>query len=103
LNNRTQRPQTTSLDHARDELFSHVHRCGVLTADREQQVEWMTDTIEYIGERYPDLKEADLTQLREIGLRFCQPVIPHGQSGDAAAEAHDMEDAEENASEVAAA
>jgi hypothetical protein len=100
LSRKTQRPQTTSFDHARDELFSHVHRCGVLSADREQQVEWMDDTIEYLGERYPDLSEAQIGQLRDIGLRFCQPVIPHGQSDDAVEDAASEAEA---VSEVAAA
>ena len=41
------------LERARDELFSHVHRCGVLKAAEDDQVHWMDETIDYIGERYP--------------------------------------------------
>jgi len=65
----------TALDEARNELFSHIHRCGVLQATEEQQVEWMKDTVEFLGERYPALKEKELKELEGIGLRFCRPVI----------------------------
>jgi len=68
------------LDRARDELFSHVHRCGVLQAAEEDQRHWMDETIDYIGERYPDLTDADLRNLHEIGIRFCMPAIAHGPS-----------------------
>lgn len=66
------------LDRARDELFSHVHRCDVLQAAEEDQRHWMDETIDYIGERYPDLTDADLKSLQEIGIRFCKPAIAHG-------------------------
>ena len=60
---------------ARDELFSHIHRCGVLKATAEQQTEWMEDTMEFMAERYPELSKEQMGELRTIGLRFCQPVI----------------------------
>jgi hypothetical protein len=63
---------------ARDELFSHINRCGVLQAAPEDQDTWMNETIEYLGERYPDLSDADLGELRAVGMRFCQPAISHG-------------------------
>ena len=63
------------LDRARDELFSHINRCGVLHASPEDQQTWMTETIDYIAERYPDLGDTELDQLQQIGLRFCQPAI----------------------------
>jgi hypothetical protein len=65
----------TALDEARNELFSHIHRCGVLSASEDQQVEWMKDTVEFLSERYPSLKEKELNELEGIGLRFCRPVI----------------------------
>ena len=71
------------LDRARDELFSHINRCGVLDAGEDDQRQWMDETIEYIGERYPDLTEGDLKGLREIGTRFCKPAIPHGRENTA--------------------
>ena len=66
------------MDRARDELFSHINRCGVLQAAAEDQKHWMDETIEYLGERYPDLADADLVQLYEIGIRFCKPAIARG-------------------------
>ncbi|HEX5724661.1 MAG TPA: hypothetical protein VFX98_04300 [Longimicrobiaceae bacterium] len=71
----------SELDDARNELFSHIHRCGVMQATEEQQLEWMNDTIEFLGERYPSLTEAELKSLGEIGLRFCRPVIARGAPG----------------------
>ena len=61
-------------DQARDELFSHILRCGVVEADTEQQKAWMDDTMQYLAERYADLNEEQLTELRTLGDRFCQPV-----------------------------
>ena len=66
------------MDRARDELFSHINRCGVLNAADDDQNHWMDETIEYIGERYPDLTDGDMMELRDIGMRFCKPAIPHG-------------------------
>ena len=65
-------------ERARDELFSHINRCGVLEATPDDQKTWMDETIEYIGERYPDLTETDLQELHAVGTRFCKPAIPHG-------------------------
>jgi hypothetical protein len=67
------------MDRARDELFSHINRCGVLQAEEEDQRHWMDETIEYLGERYPDLADTDLKQVYEIGGRFCKPAIAHGK------------------------
>ena len=67
------------VERARDELFSHIHRCGVLKALPEHQVEWMDETIEYISERYPELSRDALGELRTMGLRFCSPVINYTQ------------------------
>lgn len=67
------------LDRARNELFSAIRQCGVLSADRDEQIDWMEDTVGYMKERHPGLSQQDLAQLRESGLRFCQPVIPHGR------------------------
>jgi hypothetical protein len=75
--------QRSDLDFARDELMSHVHRCGVLQAEPDQQQAWMDDTIGYMAERFPGMGPEDLNELREIGMRFCQPVIPHGKGNTA--------------------
>ncbi len=71
---------------ARDELFSHINRCGVLQASADQQVAWMEDTMEYMSERFPDLLPEELGELRMIGIRFCQPVIGHGPASSGAYE-----------------
>ena len=63
------------MDRARDDLFGHIHRCGVLQSTEEQQEEWMDDTIEYLGECYPSLRATELGQLKDIGLRFCRPAV----------------------------
>ena len=62
-------------DQARDEFFSHILRCGVIEADADQQKEWMDDTMQYIAERYPELSDEQLTQVRVLGERFCKPVV----------------------------
>ena len=71
-------PNEKLKDRARDELFSHINRCGVLHASPEDQGQWMNETIEYIGERYLDLTDGDLQELCGIGIRFCKPAIAHG-------------------------
>lgn len=71
------------MERARDELFSHINRCGVLQASADDQEQWMDETIEYLGERYPDLGTSDLGDLRDIGMRFCRPAIPHGAESNA--------------------
>ena len=65
----------TTFEQARDELFSHILRCGVLEAAPEHQKEWFDDTMLYLGDRYEDLTEADIAELRVLGERYCQPVM----------------------------
>src|SRR5918996_434078 len=65
----------STFDQARDELFSHILRCGVLEATPEHQKEWFDDTILYLAERYDDLAEEQLEQLRVLGERYCRPVV----------------------------
>ncbi|MDX2208630.1 MAG: hypothetical protein SFU57_13415 [Gemmatimonadales bacterium] len=72
---RTPAAAPSALDQARDELFSHILRCGVLEADPEHQKEWMDDTMQYVTDRYPDLKAEQLATVRTLGERFCQPVV----------------------------
>ncbi len=74
-----QRPKS-SFETARDELFRVIRECGVIGAHSEDQAAWMDETVDLMAERYPDLSPAELKNLRELGLRFCQPVIPHGPS-----------------------
>jgi hypothetical protein len=65
---------SVSFTQARDELFSHVLRCGVIDALPEHQKDWFDDTMLYLADRYEDLSEEELSQLRVLGERFCQPV-----------------------------
>lgn len=77
-------PADASLfDQARDELFSHILRCGVIDADIEQQKAWMDDTMQYLAERYVDLAEEQLGEIRLLGERFCQPVVRRQPAGTA--------------------
>ena len=66
----------TSFEQARDELFSHILRCGVLEAAPEHQNEWFDDTLLYLADRFTDLTETELTDLRVLGERYCRPVVP---------------------------
>lgn len=63
----------TPFDQARDELFQHIMTCGVVGADLEHQHEWFDDTMKYFAERYPELTEGDMKELRKLGERFAQP------------------------------
>lgn len=67
-------PAAASFAQARDELFSHILRCGVIEALPEHQKDWFDDTLGYIADRYEDLSGEELSQLRVLGERYCQPV-----------------------------
>ena len=54
-----------NFDMARDELFSHIHRCGVLRSTQEQQEEWMADTVQYMAERFPELSADPMAGYRQ--------------------------------------
>ena len=84
----------TAFDQARDELFSHILRCGVLEAAVEHQKEWMDDTMQYIGDRYTDLTEEERVQVRVLGERFCQPVVRRVAAAEPGQVTADVEDAE---------
>jgi hypothetical protein len=67
-------PDAVSFAQARDEMFSHILRCGVIDALPEHQKDWFDDTMLYLADRYEDLSEEEVAQLRALGERFCQPV-----------------------------
>ena len=73
---KTRQPPETpqSFNQARDEMFSHILRCGVLEALPEHQKEWFDDTMLYLTERFEGMSEEELKQLRTLGERYCQPV-----------------------------
>ena len=61
-------------EQARDELFQHIMRCGVIGSAPEHQAEWFTDTMAYLSDRYPELSPTELVDLRTLGDRFSQPA-----------------------------
>ena len=63
----------TPFEQARDELFQQIMRCEVIGAEPGHQGEWFTETMTYFAERYPELKPADVNDLRKLGERFVQP------------------------------
>jgi hypothetical protein len=63
----------TPFEQARDELFQQIMRCEVIGAAPDHQGEWFTETMTYFAERYPELKPADVNDLRKLGERFVQP------------------------------
>jgi len=67
-------PEAGNFAQARDEMFSHILRCGVIDALPEHQKEWFDDTMQYLADRYSDLSEEELGKLRALGERYCQPV-----------------------------
>jgi hypothetical protein len=72
------RPQTDAavpapFEEARDELFQQIMTCGVIGAEPTDQHEWFGNTMQYLGDRYPELSSGQLTELRTLGQRFVQP------------------------------
>lgn len=65
--------EPTPFEQARDELFQHIMRCGVIDAASEHQTEWFDDTMGYLSERFPELADTELRDLRTLGQRFCEP------------------------------
>lgn len=65
--------EATPFEQARDEMFQHIMRCGVIGSDPEHRSEWFNDTMVYLQDRYHELSKAELSELRVLGDRFCQP------------------------------
>ena len=65
--------ESSPFEQARDELFQHIMRCGVVGAEPEHVEEWFADTIKYMTERFPELSEQQIGDLKTLGLRFAQP------------------------------
>ena len=73
-NRTTKAPVAPSpFEEARDEMFQHIMRCGVVGSDPEHQEEWFNETMAYMTERYPELSTEQIDELRKLGLRFAQP------------------------------
>ena len=63
----------TPFEEARDELFQHIMRCGVVGSAPEDQSTWFTETMAYMADRYPELGSNEINELRKLGERFSQP------------------------------
>ena len=76
--------EPTPFEQARDEMFQHIMQCGVIGAAPEHQAEWFSDTMSFLSDRYPELAEADVGELRKLGERFVQPPKAQTESVSAA-------------------
>lgn len=63
----------TPFEEARDELFQHIMRCGVVGSAPEDQDAWFKETMGYMTDRYPELNAGQIDELRKLGERFSQP------------------------------
>ena len=70
---RSQSSEPTPFEQARDEMFQHIMRCGVIGAEPEHQGEWFDQTMAYLSERYHELSQGEMNDLRTLGERFVQP------------------------------
>jgi len=72
------RPTTAPVspyDQARDELFQHVMRCGVIGSAPEHQTEWFDETMKFLADRYHELSKKEIGDLRVLGERFAAPTV----------------------------
>ncbi len=63
----------TPFEEARDEMFQHIMQCGVIGCAPEDQAEWFDDTMRYLADRFSELNEKELRQIRVLAERFVQP------------------------------
>jgi hypothetical protein len=77
--------EPSPFEQARDELFQHIMRCGVVGAEPEHVEEWFADTIKYMTDRFPELSEQQIGELKTLGLRFAQPPKTRTESDAASA------------------
>ena len=87
IRRRKESVQPTPFEQARDEMFQHVMRCGVVGADAQHQTEWFDETMNYLADRYHELAPADLAELRAMGERFVQPPKASSPEPESAASA----------------
>lgn len=64
----------TPFEEARDEMFQHVMKCGVIGAAAEDQKDWFDATMKYLADRYHELNPRQISELRVLGERFSQPA-----------------------------
>jgi hypothetical protein len=71
---RSAAPASTPFEEARDEMFQHVMKCGVIGSAPEDQKDWFDGTMTYLAERYHELSPKQIAELRVLGERFSQPA-----------------------------
>lgn len=71
---RQEAPAPTPFQEARDEMFQHIMKCGVIGASADDQKDWFDATMAYIAERYHELSPKQVSELRVLGERFSQPA-----------------------------
>ena len=64
----------TPFEEARDEMFQHIMKSGVIGATQEDQKDWFDATMPYLAERYHELSPRQISELRVLGERFSQPA-----------------------------
>jgi hypothetical protein len=84
---RSHTAEPTPFEQARDEMFQQIMRCGVIGAEPEHQAEWFNDTMAYLADRYHELSQGELGDLRTLGERFVQPPKKPTNPADAASAA----------------
>lgn len=71
---RSAAPVATPFEDARDEMFQHIMKSGVIGATPDDQKEWFDGAMTYIAERYHELSPKQIEELRVLGERFSQPA-----------------------------
>ena len=79
--------EPSPFEQARDELFQHIMRCGVVGSAPEHVEEWFAETMKYMTDRFPELDEAKIGELKTLGMRFAQPPKSRTETTDAASAA----------------
>ncbi len=77
--------EPSPFEQARDELFQHIMRCGVVGAEAGHVEEWFAETITYLTDRFPELSETQIGDLKTLGLRFAQPPKTRTEADSASA------------------
>ena len=55
----------SAFEEARDELFQHIMRCGVVGAEPDDQKAWFDETLAYMTERFHELNAEHIGQLED--------------------------------------
>ncbi len=79
--------EPSPFEQARDELFQHIMRCGVVGSSAEHVEDWFAETMTYMTDRFPELDASKIGELKTLGMRFAQPPKSRTESTDAASAA----------------